>query len=78
MSGWWWKRRKTHVPAPRPDRVKIALLEYELFGIEPEPGTAAAAVISLQQIARGGISAAQFPAADQPRQSSPTEGDRMS
>jgi hypothetical protein len=41
-----WRR-----PAPvaaRPDYAKIAMLEYELFGIQPEPGTSAAAAVNLQ------------------------------
>lgn len=33
----------------RPDYVKIAILEHEIFGIEPEPGTTAATVINLQR-----------------------------
>jgi hypothetical protein len=38
-------RRPAQV-AGRPDYVQIAMLEHELFGIEPQPGTAAAAVIN--------------------------------
>jgi hypothetical protein len=42
-----WRRP---APAPaRPDYAKIAMLEHEIFGIEPEPGTSAAAAINLQR-----------------------------
>lgn len=37
-------------PTPKADPLKIAVLEYELFGIEPKPGTAAEAVIRLRRI----------------------------
>lgn len=43
----WRPRREVR----RPDYVQIALLEYELFGIEPQPGTTAAAVVNLQRAA---------------------------
>lgn len=42
---WRWSR-----PAPvrrRPDYARIALLEHELLGIEPEPGTFAAAAVAM-------------------------------
>ncbi|MGW1134443.1 hypothetical protein [Streptomyces griseoluteus] len=42
-----WRRPKPRVQ--RPDYVKIAVLEYELFGIEPKPGTAAAAVVNMRR-----------------------------
>lgn len=48
-------RRRRTPPPPRPDRLRIAELEYELFGIEPAPGSAAAFVIGLRQ-AVGGMS----------------------
>lgn len=49
--------RKRPQPAPkRADPLKIALLEYELFGIEPEPHTAAAFVLQLRRVAGGGVS----------------------
>lgn len=38
-------------PAPRPDYTKIALLEYDLFGVQPKPGTVAAAVIGMRSLA---------------------------
>ncbi|MGW2213214.1 hypothetical protein [Streptomyces sp. NPDC001781] len=45
-----WPRRKRRAPvAVVPDRTRIALLEYELYGIEPAPGSTAAAVIGLRQ-----------------------------
>lgn len=43
--GW----RKTRPVRPRPDYGRIAVLESELLGIEPEPGTAAAAVVGFRQ-----------------------------
>lgn len=46
----WSRRKHPAPPAPRPDRVRIAVLEYELFGIEPRPGTTAAAVIGLRRL----------------------------
>lgn len=47
------KRGRSGAPPPRtPDHVKIALMDYEVFGIAPEPGTAAAALIGLQEGAR--------------------------
>ena len=45
------KSRADRKLAQRPDYFKIALLEYELFGIEPKPGTAAAAAINIQRAA---------------------------
>lgn len=43
-----WSWRKPREPsAPRADPLRIAVLEYELFGIEPKPGTAAAAAVGL-------------------------------
>ncbi|EYT83993.1 hypothetical protein CF54_04075 [Streptomyces sp. Tu 6176] len=50
LTAWNWiahHRRPTRA-AHRPDHTRIALLEHELFGIAPEPGTTAAAVIGLQ------------------------------
>lgn len=44
-----WPRRSTRQPlAPRPDYTAIAVLEYDLFGIQPEPGTTAAAIIGMR------------------------------
>lgn len=46
-----WPRRKRSVPvAVVPDRVQIAILEYELYGVEPQPGTTAAAVIGVRRL----------------------------
>ncbi|MBX7464950.1 hypothetical protein K1Y80_02490 [Streptomyces sp. MAG02] len=47
--------RKT--PAPRADPLRIAVLEYELLGIEPKPGTAAAAAVGLRHFAGTGVAA---------------------
>lgn len=44
--------RDLGLSAPRPrraDPIAIAVLEYELLGIEPEPGTAAAFAVSLRR-----------------------------
>jgi hypothetical protein len=40
----WFRRRSAR---PRSDPLTIAVLEYELLGIVPEPGTAAAAAVNL-------------------------------
>ena len=50
---------------PRPalkiaNPVTIALLEHELFGIEPEPNSAAALVLQLRRFAGAGVSAHSF------------------
>lgn len=45
----WFRRRAATAAQPRADRTQIALLEHELFGIEPEPHSAAAFVIDLQR-----------------------------
>lgn len=39
-------------PPPRPDYTKIAVLEYELLGIEPKPGTVAAFAVGMQRVGR--------------------------
>ena len=44
---WFGKARSA--PRPRADRMRIAVLEWELFGIEPEPGSAAAFAVAVQQ-----------------------------
>jgi hypothetical protein len=45
-----WLTRGQPTPAPpRPDPLQIALLEYQLLGIRPAPGTAAAAAIALHK-----------------------------
>jgi hypothetical protein len=43
-----WRRNGARV-APGPDYVKIAVLEYELLGIEPKPGTTAALAVGLRR-----------------------------
>ncbi|WP_394425453.1 hypothetical protein [Streptomyces sp. SGAir0957] len=45
-----WPRGSASVPVrPRADRVRIAVLEHDLLGIAPEPGTAAALTIALRR-----------------------------
>jgi hypothetical protein len=39
----------THHVQPRADHTRIATLEFDLLGIEPEPGSAAAAHIASRQ-----------------------------
>lgn len=46
----WPRRTRPAPPAPRPDHTRIAVLEYDLFGVQPKPGTVAAAVIGLRQL----------------------------
>ena len=36
-------------PAPTADLLRIAVLEHDLFGIQPQPGTAAALCIGLRR-----------------------------
>lgn len=45
-----WKRRPEAPAAPRPNYTSIAVMEHDLLGIKPEPGTAAAAVVALRQV----------------------------
>ena len=53
--------RKRSQPAPKlANPVKIALLEHELFGIEPEPNSAAALVLQLRRVAGAGVSVHSF------------------
>ncbi|MGW5408998.1 hypothetical protein [Streptomyces spiralis] len=47
-----WRRRQEPPTRPRPDYVAIAVLEYDLFGIQPRPGTTAAAVIGMRELGR--------------------------
>lgn len=35
-------------PSPRPNYTRIAVLEHDLLGIQPEPSTAAALIIGLR------------------------------
>lgn len=55
-----WRRRPVPVPAERPDYTAIALLEHEIYGITPEPGTAAAAVLGLRRIASAATPACDY------------------
>jgi hypothetical protein len=41
------RRRAASKRRPRPDYLKIAVLEYEQLGIRPAPGTAAEAAVNL-------------------------------
>lgn len=46
------RRRKPEpqpAPPPRPNYTAIAVLEHDELGIQPQPGTAAAAVIALRK-----------------------------
>ena len=46
----WPRRRPAPVPVrPRANPTRIAVLEHDLFGIPPEPGTAAALTIALRR-----------------------------
>lgn len=45
----WPRRTRSAPPVPRPDYTRIAVLEYDLFGVQPRPGTTAAAFIGLRQ-----------------------------
>ncbi|MGS2592106.1 hypothetical protein [Streptomyces hebeiensis] len=44
----WKRRREQPAVAPRPNYTTIAVLEHDLFGIQPQPGTAAALAIGLR------------------------------
>ncbi|MEU9400574.1 hypothetical protein [Streptomyces sp. NPDC048242] len=44
----WPRRRPRTLPPPRANATTIAVLEHELFGIPPKPGTVAAVVIALR------------------------------
>ncbi|MFR9794207.1 hypothetical protein ACL07V_37230 [Streptomyces sp. MB22_4] len=46
----WPRRSRLEPPAPRPDPTRIAILEHDLFGIQPQPGTAAALAIGLRRV----------------------------
>lgn len=41
--------RPPSAPPPRANPTRIAILEHDLLGIPPQPGTAAAAVIALRR-----------------------------
>lgn len=54
-------RRRADAPEPpRPDYTQIALLEHDIYGVQPPPMSAAAAIIGLRQIANAGVPAASF------------------
>lgn len=42
-----WKRPPQPEPVPRSDPDRIAVLEHDLLGIQPEPGTPAARAVAL-------------------------------
>lgn len=46
----WPRRSSRQTQAPRPDYTTIAVLEYDIFGIQPAPGTAAAAIIGMRRL----------------------------
>ena len=46
-----WKRRPDALAVPRPNYTAIAVMEHDLFGIQPKPGTAAAAIVGMRHIA---------------------------
>ncbi|MEW1754177.1 hypothetical protein [Streptomyces angustmyceticus] len=45
-----WKRHPKVPAAPRPNYTSIAVMENDLFGIQPKPGTAAAAIVGMRRI----------------------------
>lgn len=45
-----WPRRRRPTPPPRPDRTRIAVLEWELFGVQPTPGTVAAFAVGARRL----------------------------
>ncbi|MFF7901191.1 hypothetical protein ACIO02_34030 [Streptomyces sp. NPDC087568] len=45
-----WPRRRTTPPQERANPTTIAVLERDLLGIHPEPGTAAALAIALRNL----------------------------
>jgi hypothetical protein len=47
-----WKRRPKAPAVRRPDYTAIAVLEHDLFGIQPKPGTTAAAIIGMRRLGR--------------------------
>ncbi|MFF7191920.1 hypothetical protein ACFZAR_43875 [Streptomyces sp. NPDC008222] len=40
----------TQNPPARPNPVRIAVLEHDLFGVRPEPGTAAALAVGIRAV----------------------------
>jgi hypothetical protein len=45
-----FRRRKPEPPAPRANPTRIAVLEHDLLGIQPEPGTPAAFAVVLTKL----------------------------
>jgi hypothetical protein len=47
----FWPKRSRPVaePAPRPNPTRVAVLEYDLLGVQPESGSFAAAVINIRR-----------------------------
>lgn len=45
----WPRRRQTQAAPPRANATRIAVLEHDLLGITPRPGTATAAVLALRR-----------------------------
>lgn len=43
------RKRPTLPPTPRANQTAIAVMEHDLLGIKPEPGTAAALAIGLRR-----------------------------
>lgn len=46
-----FRKRRPAPPVPRANHARIAVLEHDLLGIEPEAGTAAAVTIALRKAA---------------------------
>lgn len=53
-------RRRRPVPVLRSSRVNIAVLEYDLHGVQPEPGSVASAVIGLRMLANSGTTSREM------------------
>jgi hypothetical protein len=45
----WFRRRPAPPPEDRSNPTRIAVLEHDLLGIKPEPGTAAALAVALRR-----------------------------
>lgn len=56
-------RRSRPAPAPRPDHLAIAVMEYDELGIQPESGSAAALAIGLRAFGKAGTCAVHDPIA---------------
>jgi hypothetical protein len=44
-----WPRRKPTALAPRANPTRIAVLEHDLLGVQPEPGSPAALALALRR-----------------------------